>query len=212
LLPRHESGTAATASKPLPNHHSLAHMSASTAVTTPPSTDHIKMVTDEPFTIDTSNYNTSRVVITPQTPTEPTYELEKIGHTSVIRVSYPGPEPGDSPKSFSGNKGSSRDSPSAHHRPSLAARGPDAAMGLDSFQFVAVLGRGHFGKVSAGFLFSVISKSLTEHFVSAVGRYRTRPDADHLKKFFLCVIDVRVSEPVGSVPIWLHESGSGFVI
>ena len=55
--------------------------------------------------------NTSRVVITtPQTPTspgqmpmpssasssviaEPVYELEKKGHTSVIRVSYPAPEP-----------------------------------------------------------------------------------------------------------------------
>merc|ERR1712128_119013 len=50
------------------------------------------MITDEPFTIDTSNYNTSRVVISPPNPKEPEYTLEKKGHTSVIRVSYPGPE------------------------------------------------------------------------------------------------------------------------
>jgi hypothetical protein len=166
LQPRRESGAAPppAASKPPSNHHKSE---AAAAVTTPPFhhlADHhsSKMVTDEPFTIDTSNYNTSRVVITPQTPTEPTYELEKIGHTSVIRVSYPGPEPGggDSPKSLSGSKAAAnRDSPSApHHRPSLAARGgpADAAMGLDSFQFVAVLGRGHFGKVSAAQFFSLV--------------------------------------------------------
>jgi hypothetical protein len=68
-------------------------------------------------------------------------------------VSYPGPEPESSPKSFpaakvSSSSSSSRDSPGAHHRPSLAATRPDSAMGLDSFQFVAVLGRGHFGKVT----------------------------------------------------------------
>jgi hypothetical protein len=166
LQPRRESGAAPppAASKPPSNHHKSE---AAAAVTTPPFhhlADHhsSKMVTDEPFTIDTSNYNTSRVVITPQTPTEPTYELEKIGHTSVIRVSYPGPEPGggDSPKSLSGSKAAAnRDSPSApHHRPSLAARGgpADAAMGLDSFQFVAVLGRGHFGKVSVPQIFSLV--------------------------------------------------------
>jgi len=111
---------------------------------------------DEPFTIDTSHYNTSRVVINPGTPTEPTYELEKKGHTSVIRVSYPGPEtvqsvPEPSPPSF---QRPMRDSPSSVHRgPSSVHRGPslplrsDSAMGLESFHFVAVLGRGHFGKV-----------------------------------------------------------------
>ena len=102
---------------------------------------------DEPF-IDTSHYKTSRVVITPGTPTEPTYELEKKGHTSVIRVSYPGPESVQPPtpepaQSFHRQ----RDSPSAQHRPSLPLR-QDSAMGLESFHFVAVLGRGHFGKVS----------------------------------------------------------------
>ena len=105
---------------------------------------------DEPFTIDTSHYNTSRVVINPGTPTEPTYELEKKGHTSVIRVSYPGPEtvqsvPEPSPPSF---QRPMRDSPSSVHRgPSLPLRS-DSAMGLESFHFVAVLGRGHFGKVT----------------------------------------------------------------
>ena len=162
MQPRRESAAAAT-TKPTANHHhhTASHKSAEAAAavittTTPPAyhPDHSnKMLTDEPFTIDTSNYNTSRVVITPQTPTEPTYELEKIGHTSVIRVSYPGPEPESSPKSFpaAAAKAASRDSPSAQHRPSLATR-PDSAMGLDSFQFVAVLGRGHFGKVSTYYL------------------------------------------------------------
>ena len=105
------------------------------------------MQTEEPFTIDTSHYNTSRVVINPGTPTEPTYELEKKGHTSVIRVSYPGPETVQSvpepPPSFQ----KPRDSPNAQHRPSIPLRS-DSAMGLESFHFVAVLGRGHFGKVS----------------------------------------------------------------
>ena len=123
---------------------------------------------DEPFTIDTSHYNTSRVVINPGTPTEPTYELEKKGHTSVIRVSYPGPEtvqsvPEPSPPSF---QRPMRDSPSSVHRgPSSVHRGPslplrsDSAMGLESFHFVAVLGRGHFGKVTF-----FILNSFTRHF------------------------------------------------
>jgi hypothetical protein len=160
LQPRRESAAQAATKPTTNNHQHPAHnksAEAATVVTTVPTAaghpqDHHtnKMATDEPFTIDTSNYNTSRVVITPQTPTEPTYELEKIGHTSVIRVSYPGPEPESSPKSFPAAKvssSSSRDSPGAHHRPSLATTRPDSAMGLDSFQFVAVLGRGHFGKV-----------------------------------------------------------------
>ena len=175
-----------------------------------------------PFTIDTSHYNTSRVVINPGTPTEPTYELEKKGHTSVIRVSYPGP--GDhihhQPpppqqqtvlKSFQPGGGvaaSDRTSASqqqhhhhssSHHQqqtsssnrdvtsapPKHRSRSPpssssltassggpaatvpivqrvppppirqDSAMGLESFHFVAVLGRGHFGKVSEQFFFIV---------------------------------------------------------
>ena len=160
-----------------------------------------------PFTIDTSHYNTSRVVINPGTPTEPTYELEKKGHTSVIRVSYPGPADHQQPavphhqqppqqqppqqqtvlKSFQPSGGvvlpslptsashhhqSNRD---VHHPPKHRSRSPpsssvgggsttttgqgvvqrvapppirqDSAMGLESFHFVAVLGRGHFGKV-----------------------------------------------------------------
>ena len=49
------------------------------------------MVTDqEPYAIDTDRHR-SRVVISPQAATEPEYTLEKKGHTSVIRVSYPGP-------------------------------------------------------------------------------------------------------------------------
>ena len=116
------------------------------------------MITDpeQPFTIDTSNYPTSRVVISPQNSSEPTYELEKKGHTSVIKVSYPGPE--TLPPSMvsqpmpDGAAGYHRvrDSPPApphqqHHRPMTIRQ--DSSMGLDSFHFVAVLGRGHFGKV-----------------------------------------------------------------
>jgi len=107
------------------------------------------MVTDEPFTIDTSNYNTSRVVISPPNPAEPEYTLEKKGHTSVIRVSYPGPENiSSTPPTPDGATGfqKPRDSPSQSHRPVLPIRS-DSVMGLDSFHFVAVLGRGHFGKV-----------------------------------------------------------------
>jgi len=107
------------------------------------------MITDEPFTIDTSNYNTSRVVISPPNPKEPEYTLEKKGHTSVIRVSYPGPENTSStPPTPDGATGfqKPRDSPSQSHRPVLPIRS-DSVMGLDSFHFVAVLGRGHFGKV-----------------------------------------------------------------
>merc|ERR1719370_2553532 len=122
---------------------------------TPPDT---VMVTDqEPYAIDTDRHR-SRVVISPQAATEPEYTLEKKGHTSVIRVSYPGPDvtsssspPGS--RTPDGAVGLSsfqparpRDSPSQTHRPSLPIRS-DAGMGLDSFHFVAVLGRGHFGKV-----------------------------------------------------------------
>ena len=122
---------------------------------------------EEPFTIDTSPYNTSRVVINPGTPTEPTYELEKKGHTSVIRVSYPGPEVVQSlpepPPSF---QKPARESPKvmpAHPRPSIPMRS-DSAMGLESFHFVAVLGRGHFGKVgifSIAFRFFIALNPLT---------------------------------------------------
>merc|ERR1719228_3067217 len=109
------------------------------------------MITDEPFTIDTSNYTTSRVVISPPNPTEPEYTLEKKGHTSVIRVSYPGPETiSSTPPTPDGASGyHRRESPPApitqHHRPMPIRQ--DSSMGLDSFHFVAVLGRGHFGKV-----------------------------------------------------------------
>ena len=121
-------------------------------------------------------------MISPQAATEPEYTLEKKGHTSVIRVSYPGPggssDIGDNAiseqvvhesnkynpdvttsstppgsRTPDGAVGLSsfqpvrpRDSPSQPHRPSLPIRS-DASMGLDSFHFVAVLGRGHFGKV-----------------------------------------------------------------
>lgn len=112
------------------------------------------MITDEPFTIDTSNYNTSRVVISPPNPAEPEYTLEKKGHTSVIRVSYPGPEvpaalPATPPTPDGATALSShraRESPGQAHRPTLPVR-CDSVMGLESFHFVAVLGRGHFGKV-----------------------------------------------------------------
>jgi len=123
---------------------------------TPPDT---VMVTDqEPYAIDTDRHR-SRVVISPQAATEPEYTLEKKGHTSVIRVSYPGPDVTSSSSTPPGSRtpdgavGLSsfqpvrpRDSPSQTHRPSLPIRS-DASMGLDSFHFVAVLGRGHFGKV-----------------------------------------------------------------
>ena len=107
------------------------------------------MVTDEPFIIDTSNYNTSKVVISPPNSTEPEYTLEKKGHTSVIRVSYPPQETiSSTPPTPDGATGfqKPRDSPSQAHRPALPIRS-DSVMGLDSFHFVAVLGRGHFGKV-----------------------------------------------------------------
>jgi len=107
------------------------------------------MVTDEPFIIDTSNYNTSKVVISPPNSTEPEYTLEKKGHTSVIRVSYPPQENiSSTPPTPDGATGfqKPRDSPSQSHRPTLPIRS-DSVMGLDSFHFVAVLGRGHFGKV-----------------------------------------------------------------
>jgi len=107
------------------------------------------MVTDEPFIIDTSNYNTSKVVISPPNSTEPEYTLEKKGHTSVIRVSYPPQETiSSTPQTPDGATGfqKQRDSPSQSHRPVLPIRS-DSVMGLDSFHFVAVLGRGHFGKV-----------------------------------------------------------------
>lgn len=119
-----------------------------------------QMITDEPYTIDTDRHR-SRVVISPQTAAEPEYTLEKKGHTSVIRVSYPGPEVTSSspastptgPGTPDGATGLSsfqplkpRDSPNQSNRTSLPLRS-DSAMGLDSFHFVAVLGRGHFGKV-----------------------------------------------------------------
>lgn len=114
------------------------------------------MVTDEPFTIDTSNYNnTSSVVISPQTPTEPEYTLVQKGNKSVIRVSYPGPDltgptiPGipDGATGFQKSpSASSRTSPKQSVRPPVPVRS-DSAMGLESFHFIAVLGRGHFGKV-----------------------------------------------------------------
>ena len=109
------------------------------------------MITDnEPFTIDTSNYTTSRVVISPPNPTEPEYTLEKKGHTSVIRVSYPGPSTPPTPDGATGfHHPKVRESPpaqhSSHNRPMNIRQ--DSTMGLDSFHFVAVLGRGHFGKV-----------------------------------------------------------------
>eukprot|EP00095_Tigriopus_kingsejongensis_P010801 maker-scaffold1931_size24754-snap-gene-0.10 protein:Tk10801 transcript:maker-scaffold1931_size24754-snap-gene-0.10-mRNA-1 annotation:"protein kinase n" len=135
--------------------------------------------------------NTSRVVInTPDDPalpippsvnsnltSEPLYELEKKGHTSVIRVTYPAPE---SPLSYPTPTEEAPIPPARSHRSNAAAlssssaagttlqfpqptalasvppptsgqkmllAGADAHMGLDNFQFCTVLGRGHFGKV-----------------------------------------------------------------
>ena len=119
--------------------------------------------------------NTSRVVVnasnqqhsTPISPTEPTYELEKKGHTSVIRVSYPMPEPTvtfplspteELPQApipparrsssgviaATGGATLSFPQPSQHVLPSRS----DSQMGLDNFKFCTVLGRGHFGKVN----------------------------------------------------------------
>ena len=128
------------------------------------------MITDEPFTIDTSNYTTSRVVISPPNPAEPEYTLEKKGHTSVIRVSYPLPsEPSvtfptlppsaaqDTPpippaRRNAGNvpaaaaAGATAMPPQLAKFPTLQIRS-DSQMGLDNFKFCTVLGRGHFGKV-----------------------------------------------------------------
>ena len=50
----------------------------------------LMIIPQEPYAIDTDRHR-SRVVISPQAATEPEYTLEKKGHTSVIRVSYPGP-------------------------------------------------------------------------------------------------------------------------
>ena len=126
-------------------------------------TDQVTMITDEPFIIDTSQHTTSRVVISPPNPSEPEYTLEKKGFTSVIRVAYPGPDTVSSPSSHPATPDGAtagaighhqhrvRDSPpqppqSIHQRPGNMIR-HDSSMGLDSFHFVAVLGRGHFGKV-----------------------------------------------------------------
>jgi len=139
---------------------------------TPPDTQavHTQMHTDppqnnEPFTIDTSNYNTSRVVISPQAPTEPEYTLVKKGHTSVIKVSYPDIVSQQHPEASPPLGGGAPDGATGFQRPSVTHQHPhpqpqsspnqrpvpplrsDSVMGLESFHFVAVLGRGHFGKV-----------------------------------------------------------------
>ena len=101
---------------------------------------------------------------------EPVYELEKKGHTSVIRVSYPLPsEPSvtfptlppsaaqDTPpippaRRNAGNvpaatlAGATAMPPQLAKFPTLQIRS-DSQMGLDNFKFCTVLGRGHFGKV-----------------------------------------------------------------
>jgi len=108
------------------------------------------MLTDEqPFIIDTSSYTTSRVVISPPNPAEPEYTLEKKGHTSVIRVSYPGPEviSSSTPPTPPGASGYHHVGESPRQPPRPLPIRSDSTMGLDSFHFVAVLGRGHFGKV-----------------------------------------------------------------
>lgn len=148
-----------------PSRKSHTKQTSDTRLATPPrrqsyTPPDAQMVTDEPYTIDTDRHR-SRVVISPQTAAEPEYTLEKKGHTSVIRVSYPGPDAAPSSSSSTptgartpdGASGLStfqpmkpRDSPGQTHRPSLPLRS-DSVMGLDSFHFVAVLGRGHFGKV-----------------------------------------------------------------
>ena len=108
----------------------------------------------------------------PAAQAEPVYELEKKGHTSVIRVSYPLPsEPsvtfptlppsaaqdtppipparrnaGNVPAAASMAAGATAMPPQLAKFPTLQIRS-DSQMGLDNFKFCTVLGRGHFGKV-----------------------------------------------------------------
>ena len=93
---------------------------------------------------------------------EATYELGKKGHTSVIRVSYstlaepvvtfPPDDEGNSvelPKLPQESKHQEQPHPVPYPRsrnvPSIPRM--DSQMGLESFKFCTVLGRGHFGKV-----------------------------------------------------------------
>ncbi len=129
--------------------------------------------------------NTSRVIISspshhlhqqqqqqqqvlPPSSGEPVYELEKKGHTSVIRVSYPAPEPTVTfPPSEPSTPSSApvqppipparRAAPTVPEAPLertavkqhefLPALSVASTMGLENFKFCTVLGRGHFGKV-----------------------------------------------------------------
>ena len=146
------------------------------SVTSPAAPDH-------QYNNNNSN-NTSRVMVNqpgqhvqqqmpPAAQAEPVYELEKKGHTSVIRVSYPLPsEPsvtfptlppsaaqdtppipparrnaGNVPAATSMAAGATAMPPQLAKFPTLQIRS-DSQMGLDNFKFCTVLGRGHFGKVS----------------------------------------------------------------
>ena len=148
------------------------------SVTSPAAPDH-------QYNNNNSN-NTSRVMVNqpgqhvqqqmqmpPAAQAEPVYELEKKGHTSVIRVSYPLPsEPsvtfptlppsaaqdtppipparrnaGNVPAAASMAAGATAMPPQLAKFPTLQIRS-DSQMGLDNFKFCTVLGRGHFGKVS----------------------------------------------------------------
>ena len=100
---------------------------------------------------------------------EPVCELEKKGHTSVIRVSYPMPvtptEPVVTfPSEEPANAASASVAPIPPTRTNRSGSGgttlqfpasamtrltsSDSQMGLDNFKFCTVLGRGHFGKVN----------------------------------------------------------------
>ena len=87
----------------------------------------------EPYAIDTDRHR-SRVVISPQAATEPEYTLEKKGHTSVIRVSYPGPGGFSTDMRFLHIILFFPDVTSSSTPP--GSRTPDGAVGLSSFQVI----------------------------------------------------------------------------
>jgi hypothetical protein len=123
----------------------------------------------------------------PHQSAEPVYEMEKKGHTSVIRVSYPLPaEPSvtfptlppptvvhDIPpvpparRNAGGGGGGGQGAAVAGATAAVAhpqlSQFPtlqirsESQMGLDNFKFCTVLGRGHFGKVSHSFLSRILS-------------------------------------------------------
>jgi hypothetical protein len=98
--------------------------------------------------------NTSRVVVNTQQPValEPVYQTK--GHNTVIKVSYPVPEPNVTfPNELHEDHGpvppARRSQQQQQPVPQPMARTlmADTQMGLDNFKLCTVLGRGHFGKV-----------------------------------------------------------------